>query len=44
VIVYGLSLSAIARGIMWQARVPLLKALVMAACGHGVLVGAHGTA
>lgn len=37
-IVYGFSLYAVARGIMWQARVALLKGLIMAAFGLGVLI------
>jgi len=37
-IVYGFSLYAVARGIAWQARVALLKGLIMAAFGIGVLV------
>ena len=46
-IVYGFSLYAIERGALWQARAALLKGLVMAAFGVGVLaqVGlklAHG--
>jgi cation diffusion facilitator family transporter len=36
-IVYGFSLYAIARGEMWQARAALLKGLIMAAFGVGVL-------
>jgi len=36
-IVYGFSLYAIARGAMWQARAALLKGLIMAAFGIGVL-------
>ena len=48
-IVYGFSLYAIERGALWQARAALLKGLVMAAFGVGVLaqVGlklAHGLA
>jgi Co/Zn/Cd efflux system component len=37
-IVYGFSLHAVARGAVWQARVALLKGLIMAAFGVGVLV------
>lgn len=37
-IVYGFSLYAIARGPLWQARVALLKGLIMAAFGVAVLV------
>jgi Co/Zn/Cd efflux system component len=37
-IVYGFSLYAVARGGVWQARSALLKGLVMAAFGVGVLV------
>jgi Co/Zn/Cd efflux system component len=37
-IVYGFSLYAIARGTVWHARVALLKGLIMAAFGIGVLV------
>jgi cation diffusion facilitator family transporter len=37
-IVYGFSLYAVARGTMWQARVALLKGLIMAAFGLGVLI------
>jgi cation diffusion facilitator family transporter len=37
-IVYGFSLYAVARGIMWQARVALLKGFIMAAFGLGVLI------
>jgi Co/Zn/Cd efflux system component len=36
-IVYGFSLYAIARGVMWQARAALLKGLIMAAFGVGVV-------
>jgi Co/Zn/Cd efflux system component len=36
-IVYGASLSVLARGVLWQARVALLKGLLMAAFGVGVL-------
>jgi Co/Zn/Cd efflux system component len=36
-IIYGFSLYAIARGEMWQARAALLKGLIMAAFGIGVL-------
>jgi Co/Zn/Cd efflux system component len=35
--VYGASLYALGRGVLWQARVALLKGLVMAAFGAGVL-------
>ena len=37
-IVYGFSLYALARGTVWQARVALLKGLIMAAFGVGVVV------
>ena len=37
-IVYGFSLYAVARGTVWQARVALLKGLIMAAFGLGVLI------
>ena len=37
-IVYGFSLYAVARGTLWQARVALLKGLIMAAFGLGVLI------
>jgi Co/Zn/Cd efflux system component len=37
-IVYGVSLYAVARGVMWQARVALLKGAIMAAFGIVVLV------
>ena len=37
-IVYGFSLYAVARGALWQARSALLKGLIMAAFGVGVLV------
>jgi Co/Zn/Cd efflux system component len=37
-IVYGFSLYAVARGTIWQARVALLKGLIMAAFGLGVLI------
>ncbi len=37
-IVYGFSLYVIGRGIAWQARAALLKGLVMAAFGIGLLV------
>ena len=37
-IVYGFSLYAVARGAVWQARAALLKGLLMAAFGVGVLV------
>jgi Co/Zn/Cd efflux system component len=37
-IVYGFSLYVIGRGIRWQARAALLKGIVMAAFGVGVLV------
>ena len=36
-IVYGFSLYVVARGAMWQARAALLKGLIMAAFGVGVL-------
>ena len=36
-IVYGFSLYAVARGVAWQARTALLKGLIMAAFGLGVL-------
>jgi cation diffusion facilitator family transporter len=39
-IIYGFSLYAIARGALWQARVALLKGLIMAAFGVGVLIEA----
>jgi Co/Zn/Cd efflux system component len=37
-IVYGFSLYVISRGLFWQARAALLKGLIMAAFGVGVLV------
>jgi len=37
-IVYGFSLYVIARGTVWQTRAALLKGLIMAAFGLGVLV------
>ena len=37
-IVYGFSLYVISRGIAWQARAALLKGLIMAAFGVGLLV------
>lgn len=37
-IVYGFSLYVIGRGIVWQARAALLKGLIMAAFGVGLLV------
>jgi Co/Zn/Cd efflux system component len=37
-IVYGFSLYVVARGAVWQARAALLKGLIMAAFGVGVLV------
>lgn len=37
-VVYGFSLYAVARGTLWQARVAMLKGLVMAAFGLGVLI------
>jgi Co/Zn/Cd efflux system component len=37
-IVYGFSLYVVARGAIWQARAALLKGLIMAAFGVGVLV------
>src|SRR5213593_607180 len=37
-IVYGFSLYVIGRGALWQARAALLKGIVMAAFGVGVLV------
>lgn len=37
-IVYGFSLYAVARGALWQARSALLKGLIMAVFGVGVLV------
>jgi Co/Zn/Cd efflux system component len=37
-IVYGFSLYVIGRGIAWQARAALLKGLIMAAFGIGLLV------
>ena len=37
-IVYGFSLYVIDRGIVWQARAALLKGIIMAAFGVGVLV------
>lgn len=37
-LVYGASLYALGRGVLWQARVALLKGLVMAGFGAGVLV------
>jgi Co/Zn/Cd efflux system component len=36
-IVYGFSLYVVARGAVWQARAALLKGLIMAAFGAGVL-------
>jgi len=36
-IVYGASLAALGRGVLWQARVALAKGLIMAAFGIGVL-------
>jgi Co/Zn/Cd efflux system component len=39
-IVYGFSLYVIARGAVWQARAALLKGVIMAAFGVGVLVQA----
>ena len=36
-LVYGASLVALGRGVLWQARVALLKGFVMAAFGAGVL-------
>lgn len=36
-IVYGFSLYVVARGVVWQARVALLKGVIMAAFGAGVL-------
>ena len=36
-IVYGASLVALGRGVLWQARVALAKGLIMAAFGIGVL-------
>jgi Co/Zn/Cd efflux system component len=36
-IVYGASLLALGRGVLWQARVALAKGLIMAAFGIGVL-------
>jgi Co/Zn/Cd efflux system component len=35
--VYGASLLALGRGVLWQARVALAKGLIMAAFGIGVL-------
>jgi Co/Zn/Cd efflux system component len=48
-IVYGFSLYVINRGVVWQARVALLKGVIMAAFGVGVLAQvavkiAHGLA
>lgn len=37
-IVYGFSLYVIQRGIVWQARAALLKGIIMAAFGAGVLI------
>lgn len=37
-IIYGFSLYAVARGVVWQARVALLKGLIMAAFGIGVVI------
>lgn len=37
-IVYGFSLYVISRGLVWQARAALLKGIIMAAFGVGVLV------
>ena len=37
-IVYGVSLFAIARGVRWKARAALLKGVIMAAFGAGVVV------
>jgi Co/Zn/Cd efflux system component len=37
-IVYGFSLFVISRGVLWQARAALLKGVIMAAFGIGVLV------
>jgi Co/Zn/Cd efflux system component len=37
-IVYGFSLYVIGRGVVWQARAALLKGVIMAAFGVGVLV------
>ena len=37
-IVYGFSLYVISRGLFWQARAALLKGVIMAAFGIGVLV------
>ncbi len=37
-VVYGFSLYVIGRGIAWQARAALLKGLIMAAFGIGLLV------
>lgn len=37
-IVYGVSLYAVGRGLVWQGRAALLKGLIMAAFGVGVLV------
>ena len=37
-LVYGFSLYVIGRGVIWQARAALLKGIVMAAFGIGVLV------
>ena len=37
-VVYGFSLYVIGRGIEWQARAALLKGLIMAAFGIGLLV------
>jgi len=39
-IVYGASLVALGRGVLWQARVALAKGLIMAAFGIGVLAEA----
>ena len=37
-IVYGFSLYAVARGMLWQVRVAMLKGLIMAGFGVGVLI------
>jgi Co/Zn/Cd efflux system component len=37
-IVYGFSLSVVARGARWQARAALLKGWIMAAFGAGILI------
>src|SRR5512145_3008653 len=37
-IVYGFSLYVVARGAIWQVRAALLKGLIMAAFGVGVLI------